>query len=183
MLELKITADTAENMAKQLTSLASLYNGGATIVYVSGVGAAGGGSGAIGTGGSGAIGTGAALQDEPVRRTRGPNKPKDDGVALTTITHPVGEPVAEDADVSPESLVETETEVADTVEQGGADVPALSYEDDIKPAILLVSMRKQREGVFRVLGQFGEGIKSAKEIDPKDWPALLEAVEAELAAA
>ncbi len=41
-----------------------------------------------------------------------------DGVALFSMAHPVGEPVDEDLDISPDSLVEMEIEISDDIVPG-----------------------------------------------------------------
>lgn len=69
-----------------------------------------------------------------------------------------------------------------TETQGGVKVEGLSYDDDVKPAILRLSMSKGREAVFRVLKAFGAE-KSANEIDPSKWAEVIEMVDEELKAA
>lgn len=55
-----------------------------------------------------------------------------------------------------------------------SDAPALDYEKDIKPRVLLLSKEKGRDATVATLGRFG--VVKATELDPAQWPAFLEFV-------
>ena len=55
------------------------------------------------------------------------------------------------------------------------DVSALTYEGDIKPAVLRVSVKHGRPGVEKLLADFKAG--NAREVPESEWPNLLAAID------
>jgi hypothetical protein len=49
--------------------------------------------------------------------------------------------------------------------------PAMSYDDDIKPHMLQLSLKKGREAVFKVLGTFD--VPNVRDVPVDKWPELL----------
>lgn len=163
-IEMNIVADSAEDLRKTLAALA----GTRELVVTIGAGGSGG-TGAAGVSSLEEVQNNAPDAAEQVqRRTRGPNKPKD------------STPPAEEAGAK---VIEVEAGAAPkTTLQSGVEVPALTYDDDIKPAFLRLAMQKGRERVFAVLAEFGAE-KSASEITSEEWPNVLIRVDEELAKA
>ena len=170
MIELKINADTAQDLLAQLNALAAAMGGSA--VVCAGVGGIGGIGGVNGGCGGPATSTAPVVEDPKPVKTR--TTKKDEAKA----PEPAPVETQDDSGVIEELPAEDDTS---TETQGGVEVPALSYDDDVKPAILRLSMSKGREAVFRVLNSFGAE-KSAQEIDPSKWAAVIQAVEDELEA-
>ena len=63
--------------------------------------------------------------------------------------------------------VETEVGIATTV----SDASAMNYDDDIKPRMLQLSLKKGREAVFKVLGAFN--VANTQDVPPDKWPELV----------
>jgi hypothetical protein len=94
---------------------------------------------------------------------------------------PASDPSPAPSDTSPQTPSEATTTTAD----GGAtsaspsDEPAtdgaLTYEGDIKPAVLRVSAKKGRPGVEALLKQFE--VANAKEVPEARWPEFMAAID------
>lgn len=93
---------------------------------------------------------------------------------------PPSDPSPEPSDTSPTIQSEATTIEAD----GGADTASpsegdprtLSYDDDIKPAVLKVSAKHGRPGVEKLLAKFGAG--NAREVPEDRWPEFMAEIEA-----
>lgn len=55
-----------------------------------------------------------------------------------------------------------------------SDAPALDYEKDIKPRVLLLSKEKGRDATVATLGRFG--VVKATELNPSQWAEFLDFV-------
>lgn len=150
-IELKITGETADDVKAQMSAFLS----GGTFSIVAGEGGVASGGGAAGTG------AGAA---QTTRRT----PPKADP--------PKVEEVAAEAPVAEEPAAEPAIE-----EPAADDAPkALTYDGDIKPAVLKVSGKHGRAGVEKLLGEFG--VDHTSKVPEDKWPEFLAAIDKALAA-
>ena len=127
-----------------------------------------------------------AAYDASVASAEAP-KPKakkgkaDDGVALNSAPHPVGETrVADDADINPAALKTVEVEVADealadpTPPASASDAPELDFDRDVAPNLIEAVERVGRERVTETLSQFG--VARASELDPSQYGELVDAL-------
>lgn len=160
-IELKITADSAVDLANQILGLGALLDAPRQSVDAS------------------------TSQTEVPQTPRRARKAKDDGVVLQSRAHPEPETQADvPEDISEAAIEAVEIEVEEPAGDQQAErpeVPPISYEDDVKPAVLRLAMTKTRDAVFKVLAEFGAE-KSAQEVDPADYGKLLERIDAEMEA-
>lgn len=78
------------------------------------------------------------------------------GVALRSVAHPTGKPVADDADISKSAIETVEIEVLEgEVLEPETGEKTWDYATEIKPAVLKVSAKFGREGVLKLLEPFG----------------------------
>lgn len=126
MIELKITADTVEDLHSQMARLLSS---------------------------SAPAATPPAEEPKPQRQQRQAQSPP-----------------------PPPPPVEEPTPQAETpAETPPADEPAgLTYDGDIKPAVLRVSEKHGRPGVEKLLAEFG--VANAKEVPEARWPEFMAAI-------
>lgn len=152
-IELKIVALDAADLKKQLADLLS----GGSVTIVAGVGSAGEGATASG-----------AVSTAPKAAKAKPEKPEIVEAKVEDVA------VAEEA---PAAEVVEETNVAEI--EAAVEAGTLTYEGDIKPAVLKVSAKHGRPGVEKLLADFEAA--NAKEIPEAKWPELLAAIDKLLA--
>lgn len=108
-----------------------------------------------------------APAEEPVKRTRAPNKVKAEAAAET-----VAEQVAEAAVESMTDAARDEPEAAETAEPESGIVAAdLDFDKDVAPRVLDLVARKGREAMVAVLDEFGAA--RASEVPTEQWPELV----------
>lgn len=106
-----------------------------------------------------AVGAGAASGATTTARTA---KPKDEPKDVAPVVQPEPEPITE---VSEEACAQV------------ADEPkgVLTYDGDIKPAVLKVSGKHGRPGVEKLLADFG--VDHTSKVPEEKWPEFLAAID------
>ncbi|WP_420997615.1 hypothetical protein ACKI2N_012455 [Cupriavidus sp. 30B13] len=87
-------------------------------------------------------------------------------------SEPAGNAQASDSGTTPKSSPASASITSKSSDESKSDAaPALDYEKDIKPRVLLLSKDKGREATIATLSRFG--VTKATELSKEQWPEFL----------
>lgn len=98
---------------------------------------------------------------------------------MATPPEPVGNgPAATAADPSPTTSEEDTSSASTATSPSEAAAPALDFDTDVAPFVLQVVKEKGKPVAQEILSQFG--VEKASNLDPAQWPELVEALKGAL---
>lgn len=115
----------------------------------------------------------APVEDKPkqTRKSKNPDK----APAAEAEQADVGNGVSNVEDASPTTNFDTKSNTAETA-TSPSETPTLDFDKDVAPVVIEAVQKAGRDGVSAILSEFGA--ERASEVDPAQWPELVERLKA-----